>query len=1018
VITLSENVVIPGVLEIGSVPDVENELNALGTKIHNLEVEAAATTAAEAAVEAALAALEAASFLKPPGYSALPEETPPETDPNSTSVDPLTLAPAGNFQGVDAFGAITHTTVARGKVGVNNTFPLRSLDLKGDIRQQATDANDIVELQSLCRLASHVATYDTSNNLTNPTAAAVYLGSNALVDCSGTLQAEGVNVTSVNSTSIRCSDINRTNVVRTLHAAQAPTSKDYGRDVAIQSIRTSAALRLAAKPTLARDYTVPLANIRGALTQVLRRIKPMLSRDFTEDIQRLRVEAAVDRRELYRPLPLSKDFTPEIVELKQALLASSEQHKPVNTHAADFRLSLKRLSDRLVAVQRLIKPVLAASYSTAIAVLKQLVAVNTSDIKALKKKHDPLQPDLRPALAKARAQTIAVQRCIKPSLSKLYDKQIAAVRQSITATSSRFNTSSLSLGSGTSSGWLTIGSFTDTFVGTIAVTFDHASNVTYNDSLRVDITYHRTGDQIAVTATRGGNAAGSLNNSSNTNGLSGLYVTNVAQSAAGTVHTVNVYYGYIDSSNGIFKVGTEVKAGNFTLASPMVYGNITFATADPGYMDCMEGHNSSSMFLHGTATIDSAIMDKCQVAQLTGLAQSMLNVPANSTVKIGTVSSSFQGTVRIIMSNTATLPAITHAVTLVINQIETDAKPVITMRHHANAVVRVSPAQGIQTVYFTGSNFTGVSVKTGSVACNLYVSALNSDPLVSYGNAFSGDDGWYQEMTVITQPTGAYELTVNSNSPTVYCNDVNMLGSLNVTGGLTHTGSSLALCQVNTGNFIEMACAAGSTTTPGSCLIDFHAGLSTDNVDYNARIYVANNQFQLTAANGLYLTNSALAFGSRTGALINLWGGVYTIGIQGGTQYYRTDQHFAWYKGGTHSDTILDSGGGNTIAYLDGNAYEMFLRGGTGQFTKVVRSTKNIVMSGNVSASSTSSGTINFGITFTSPPIVTLTIDDAGGTVAAIYVAGRSTTGCSWSASNSGTSNRSINWIAHGNSTQ
>jgi hypothetical protein len=180
------------------------------------------------------------------------------------------------------------------------------------------------------------------------------------------------------------------------------------------------------------------------------------------------------------------------------------------------------------------------------------------------------------------------------------------------------------------------------------------------------------------------------------------------------------------------------------------------------------------------------------------------------------------------------------------------------------------------------------------------------------------------------------------------------------------------------------------------------------------------SQKALTCNSGIAVSGGQVNFGSRSGSLINLFGsGLYTIGIQAGTQYFRTDQYFAFFKGGTHSDGALDSGGGNTIAYLDGNTYEMYLRGGTGNYTKVVRSTKNIVLSGNVSAPSQSSGGINFGgITFTSPPIVTLTINDAGGTVAAIYVAGVNTTGCNWSASNSGTSNRSINWIAHGSSSQ
>ena len=46
-----------------------------------------------------------------------------------------------------------------------------------------------------------------------------------------------------------------------------------------------------------------------------------------------------------------------------------------------------------------------------------------------------------------------------------------------------------------------------------------------------------------------------------------------------------------------------------------------------------------------------------------------------------------------------------------------------------------------------------------------------------------------------------------------------------------------------------------------------------------------------------------LNFGSFTRQMINLWGTVFGIGVQGDTQYYRTDNHFAWFVGGTHNDT-------------------------------------------------------------------------------------------------------------------
>ena len=68
------------------------------------------------------------------------------------------------------------------------------------------------------------------------------------------------------------------------------------------------------------------------------------------------------------------------------------------------------------------------------------------------------------------------------------------------------------------------------------------------------------------------------------------------------------------------------------------------------------------------------------------------------------------------------------------------------------------------------------------------------------------------------------------------------------------------------------------------------------------------------------LADSFLDFGADTRQMINLWGAApnapYGIGIQSGTQYFRTNAHFAWYLNGTHSDTELDPGVGGTAAMV------------------------------------------------------------------------------------------------------
>ncbi|GAB3833858.1 tail fiber domain-containing protein [Hymenobacter jeollabukensis] len=61
-----------------------------------------------------------------------------------------------------------------------------------------------------------------------------------------------------------------------------------------------------------------------------------------------------------------------------------------------------------------------------------------------------------------------------------------------------------------------------------------------------------------------------------------------------------------------------------------------------------------------------------------------------------------------------------------------------------------------------------------------------------------------------------------------------------------------------------------------------------------------------------------LSFGATTRQMIGLWNADYGIGIQGGTQYFRTGEAFAWYTGGSHNDAQFNAGGGSTQMVLKG----------------------------------------------------------------------------------------------------
>lgn len=67
-----------------------------------------------------------------------------------------------------------------------------------------------------------------------------------------------------------------------------------------------------------------------------------------------------------------------------------------------------------------------------------------------------------------------------------------------------------------------------------------------------------------------------------------------------------------------------------------------------------------------------------------------------------------------------------------------------------------------------------------------------------------------------------------------------------------------------------------------------------------------------------------LSFGSLTRQMINLFDTTYGIGVQSGTQYFRTNGGFAWFRGGVHNNTQNSPGSGGTrLMRLDssGNLY-------------------------------------------------------------------------------------------------
>jgi uncharacterized protein YjeT (DUF2065 family) len=124
----------------------------------------------------------------------------------------------------------------------------------------------------------------------------------------------------------------------------------------------------------------------------------------------------------------------------------------------------------------------------------------------------------------------------------------------------------------------------------------------------------------------------------------------------------------------------------------------------------------------------------------------------------------------------------------------------------------------------------------------------------------------------------------------------------------------------------QVACAQTLPSPLKTFCPDTPAFASDVNENFQGVVTMLTNKTgPLSAPNAI--TTSALTvspgvldFGSRSAALINLYGTDYGIGIQNLTAWSRTGGNFAWFKNGTYAPNAFDPGtGGTRLMTLDAN---------------------------------------------------------------------------------------------------
>lgn len=443
-------VTISPVLELpGLSTDVATAINTVTSDLEAFktvqEIETAAQAAIDAAQSAGIASLLAKVF-PPTGYQQLDPELDPDPDddgsePNSQSLDPLTLCPKGVF--ADSSSRLY------GKVGLNNTFPNVALDMKGALRQAPQQDSDENDLKSVTNLGSGVAVYS-GTELTNPDSVCARLGTNALVTAAGKLlcgevENEGLALLGQNMAVIDSA----TGVVENPNDAVAQLGGNMIATVdgTLQCSGIKASGNIAAHTVCGQSLTglgVPIQpNYSGAIAA---------ARNATTAV----------RRQLPLQPPPAADYSQGIVQAKCMAMRAKRQ---ADLPPADFGQPLKRARDATTAVQRTVPKQMppTADYGQAIAAARNA----TTAVQRNVPKQAPPAADYGQAIAAARNATTAVRRCIP--LQPYYVPNTATVVKQAIAAATAATTASYTINTGSQFTWYRIGSFGSSFQGDVTI---------------------------------------------------------------------------------------------------------------------------------------------------------------------------------------------------------------------------------------------------------------------------------------------------------------------------------------------------------------------------------------------------------------------------------------------------------------------------------------------------------------------------------------------------------------------
>ena len=283
----------------------------------------------------------------------------------------------------------------------------------------------------------------------------------------------------------------------------------------------------------------------------------------------------------------------------------------------------------------------------------------------------------------------------------------------------------------------------------------------------------------------------------------------------------------------------------------------------------------------------------------------------------------------------------------------------IDVQVNGNRVMRYEPNVSSPNIVGGHSNnavgtFSGHTVAGGGGAGSTCLDPLTGTPTRTCGNSATGSFG-----TV----GGGYSNVASGSLSIVaggHANTASGPAYSAVAGGSFNTASGAAAFVAGGSSNIasgaySLAGGYGAVTQTTSGATTIHDGtfVWADSLGYYFGT-VATNEFAArstggfrfitnvdgsgnpTAANVRILPSGVADFGAQTRQMLNLWGGgVYGIGVQAGTVYFRTATGpsatggFSWFKGGVHDDNFNAPGAGGTEIMRLAQNGTLYVTGGT-----------------------------------------------------------------------------------------